>query len=210
MMLTQNTDVGNGEANGSRVFVKRICLKRGEQAFVLKLDNGTDVLECYAWQDEALVLEHENKDITPRRFELLSRTFKFNCRLQVGLEELFVGVQGIQFPLISNSCTTGHKLQGCTVESILANTWYYGANWAYVVLSRVKTMHGLHMRVPLSKDLKKYKKPEAMRRMLDDFHIKIPVQMLDEDEYIQLEQVQPVHIESTIQNDDVLNVSVPY
>ena len=210
MMLTQNTDVGNGEANGSRVHVKCIRLKGGEESFVLKLDNGTEVLGCYASQVDALVLEHENENITPRRFELLSQAFNFKCRLQVGVEELYVGVQGTQFPLISNSCTTGHKLQGCTVESILANTWYYGANWAYVVLSRVKTMDGLHMRRALSKDLKKYKKPEAMKRMLDDFHTKIAVEMLDDEDYVELEKVELVHDENAHQDNDVFEVSVPY
>ena len=159
MMMTQNTDVGKGEANGSRVYCNGIRLKGGEQPFLLKLDNGTDILGCFGSQVDALLLEHENEEISPWRFELQSQKFNFKCRLQVGSDELYVGVKGTQFPLISNSCTTGHKLQGCTVQSILANTWYYGANWAYVVLSCVKTMNGLHMRKPLSKDLKKYFQP---------------------------------------------------
>ena len=54
-------------------------------------------------------------------------------------------MKGTQFPIISNSCTTGHKLQGYTVPKILVNDWYYGTNWAYIVLSRVKTMDGLYL-----------------------------------------------------------------
>ena len=103
--------------------------------------------------------------------------------MMVGDKELFAGMKGRQFPIISNSCTTGHKLQGCTVDSILANDWYYGANWVYVVLSRVKTMKGLYIRKPLSKDLKKYEKPTAMKEMLQKFTDTISVQMLDEEEY---------------------------
>ena len=109
--------------------------------------------------------------------------------MEVGHEELYVGIKGTQFPLISNSCTTGHKLQGCTVNAILANTWFYGANWAYVVLSRVKTMDGLHMRIRLSKDLSKYAKPEAMKRMLAEFKRTIAVTMIDDDECVDMEKI---------------------
>ena len=53
---------------------------------------------------------------------------------------------GQQFPLVSNSCTTGHKLQGSTCKSLLVNAFHYGQNWCCVVLSRVKTMSGLCLR----------------------------------------------------------------
>ena len=189
MMLTQNTDVARGEANGSRVYAKKIRLKGGEHPFVLRLKNGTKIQACYASQVDALILQHENEDISPRQFELTSQTFKFQCRMEVGAEELYVGIKATQFPLISNSCTTGHKLQGCTVASILANTWYYGANWAYVVLSRVKTMKGLHMRTPLSKDLSKYAKPDTMKRMLQGFKDSIAVTTIKDEEYVEMEKL---------------------
>ena len=183
MMLTQNTDVTNGEANGSRVILKSIIMKQGEDAFVLQLDNGTAIQACFASQVRYLVLEHENEDITPRRFHLESDVFSFGTRLCLGLDIDCVKMKGRQFPLVSNSCTTGHKLQGCTVLSILVNDWYYGANWAYVVLSRVKTMMGLIMRKPLSTDLKKYAKPKAMRDMIQRFADTIAVPMLSDEEY---------------------------
>lgn len=50
---------------------------------------------------------------------------------------------GVQFPLVSNDATTGHKLHGTTIASITINNWRYQSNWPYVVLSRVKTMNGL-------------------------------------------------------------------
>ena len=106
--------------------------------------------------------------------------------MMVGLEELFAGMKGRQFPIISNSCTTGHKLQGRIMDSILANDWYYGANWVYVVLSRVKTMKGLFIQKPLSKDLKKYEKPAAMKEMLKKFQETISVEMFTDEEYEQM------------------------
>jgi len=108
------------------------------------------------------------------------------------MEELYVSMKGTQFPIISNSCTTGHKLQGCTVDAILANDWFYGANWAYVVLSRVRTMAGLYIRKRLSRDLKKYAKLPAMKRMLKKFRETIAVEMLDDDDYESLMQHESV------------------
>ena len=96
-------------------------------------------------------------------------------------------MKGNQFPLISNSCTTGHKLQGCTVDDILVNSWHYAANWVYVVLSRVRTMAGLYIREPLSKDLSKYKKPSAMKQMIESFKERIGMKMLSEDDYAALD-----------------------
>ena len=189
MMLTQNTDVASGEANGSRVFAKKIILKGGEAPFVIRLDNGAKIQACYASQVQSLLLEHENDDICPREFHVVTQTFKFRCKVDVNDEQLVVGMEGTQFPLISNSCTTGHKLQGCTVSSILANTWYCGANWAYVVLSRVKTMSGLYLRVRLSRDLRKYEKPQAMKNMLDKFKSTIAVKLLEEEEYEDMERI---------------------
>ena len=128
MMLTQNSDVANDKANGSRVCVEAVKLKGGEKPFALKLDNGTKIYAVYASQVNSICLEHENEDITPSQFELKSKTFNFQCQMNVNDAEFYTGMRGEQFPIISNSCTTGHKLQGCTVDAILANDWYYGAN----------------------------------------------------------------------------------
>jgi hypothetical protein len=54
-----------------------------------------------------------------------------------------------RFPLLINHATTGHKLQGQTKPSLYISEWHYGANWPYVVLSRVKTLKGLFLRFAL-------------------------------------------------------------
>jgi len=51
-----------------------------------------------------------------------------------------------RFPVLPNNCTTGHKLQGQTKESLFISAWFYGKNWPYVVLSRVKQLSGLFLR----------------------------------------------------------------
>ena len=47
-------------------------------------------------------------------------------------------------PINSNISTTGHKLQGRTLDHLIVNSWAYKCpHWVYVVLSRVKTLKSL-------------------------------------------------------------------
>jgi hypothetical protein len=56
-------------------------------------------------------------------------------------------------PVIVNHATTGHKLQGKTVEKLVIAEWSKVKNWAYVVLSRVKTLKGLFLVKPIPDDI---------------------------------------------------------
>ena len=87
------------------------------------------------------------------------------------------------------------------MEAILANDWYYGANWLYVVLSRVKTMAGLYIQKQLSKKLEEYEKPEATKKMLDVFWDKIYVPSISDEEYETMEKI--------IRDDTLLMCLVP-
>ena len=117
---------------------------------------------------------------------MVSDNTTFVSTVMIGTEEIKTSMKRRQFPIISNSCTTGHKLQGCTCASLLVNEWNYSNNWAYVVLSRVKTMDGLYIRVPLSYTLKKYAKPKQMLEMLEYFREKCALVDLSDEEYQQL------------------------
>lgn len=51
-----------------------------------------------------------------------------------------------QFPVLPRMACTGHKVQGLTMDSILIPRWKGATGqWAYVVLSRVRTRQGLFM-----------------------------------------------------------------
>ena len=169
LMLTRNNDVPNGQANGSRVTCQHIKLKVGEQPFSLKLDCGTTVLAVFATQFESITVKHEVDDIIPQIFEVETVTSLFNCEMVFKDQTLKSLMKGTQFPLISNTCTTGHKLQGCTCDQLLVNAWYYGQNWAYVVLSQWRKMSGLYLQEPLTVDLSKYAMSELMAEMLNKF-----------------------------------------
>ena len=153
----------------------------------MRLDCGTVIKTVFAIQVKEIIVKHENKDITPSLFEVKAEVFNFGCKMTIGDKTQHVKMRGTQFPIISNTCTTGHKLQGCTVASLLANDWFYGVNWEHVVLSRVKTMSGLFIRQRLSLDLSKYVKPQAMKNMLATFASNIAVKELSPEEYKELE-----------------------
>ena len=60
----------------------------------------------------------------------------------------------IQFGVIDNIATTGHKLQGASRDNLVINSWNYSCpNWVYVVLSRVRKLKGLVLNVLLDETL---------------------------------------------------------
>jgi hypothetical protein len=189
LMLTRNSDVGNGQANGSRLTLHKIMVKRGERHWPLRLKSGVTVNALYASQVRHIVVKHVAADVQPMFFTVETQVYPFSCKLEVeqGIE-VSAKMKGIQFPLISNLCTTGHKLQGCGVNDLLVDEWFYGQNWPYVVLSRVKQMKGLFVRVPLSEDLSKYKMSEKMKSMLLYFRGKCAVEMFSEEQYKRMER----------------------
>ena len=55
-------------------------------------------------------------------------------------------------PLNSSISTTGHKLQGLSLNQLVVNSWAYRCpHWVYVVLSRVTTLNGLILNQKLDK-----------------------------------------------------------
>jgi len=99
-----------------------------------------------------------------------------------------VKMTGFLFGLISNSCMTGHKLQGCVAQELFVNEWACHSNWSCVVSSGVTTMLGPHFRNRLSKDLSLCAMPEEMKRMLARFREAIGIKDLSDDGCEQLLQ----------------------
>ena len=140
----------------------------------------------YASQVDSIVVKHVVDDITPSTFEVKPVSGKFAVDLKIRYESKKVKMAGQQFPLVSNSCTTGHKLQGSTCKSLLVNTFHYGQNWCYVVLSRVKTMSGLYLREKLSTDLSLYAMPQQMVQMLEKLRSRCGLSMISDEGYSEL------------------------
>ena len=76
-------------------------------------------------------------------------------------------------PIISNISTTGHKLQGKTLDHLVVNSWGYKCtHWVYVVLSRVRTLKSLVLNVKLD-ETRDYKAKVELVRWERDMKTKI-------------------------------------
>ena len=88
--------------------------------------------------------------LTPRihafRVKYPISEFGLNTRIQTSIELQYL-------PVIVNHAKTGHKLQGKTVKSLVIAEWSRVKNWAYVVISRVKTLSGLFLLKPVPEDI---------------------------------------------------------
>jgi len=182
LMMTENKDVPNGQANGSRLYLQSIRIKPSETPMEIDLACGATVRAFFASQVDSLSLRHEQDDIVPSVFQSEPGNFDFTATIKIEGETQACIMKGRQFPLVANTATTGHKLQGYTAISLLVNDWHYGQNWAYVVLSRVRTMDGLYLKEPLTEDLTKYAMPEEMQDMLKEFRDNVWLHDIEEEE----------------------------
>ena len=84
-------------------------------------------------------------EVRPEEFSV---TIKFpGCNSK----NLMKGYQIQQFPINLALAITGHKLQGMTLDMMVLSEVNKTSNWLYVMLSRVTTLKGLFLMVPLKK-----------------------------------------------------------
>ena len=149
-MLPSNSNVREGKANGSQATFEKLVLKRNATVHTVMLSNGVPVKAVLASDVDHVVLHHTNKRVQPQIFTIEPKQYTFRVRilkpasLRVkGDEREELRMKAKQLPVIINNATTGHKLQGSGVKSVFVHTWSYTTNWAYVMLSRVKTKNDL-------------------------------------------------------------------
>ena len=148
-MINKNQSVISGIANGTKAKVIRVLLKKGCFKRTIKIGNKV-ITAVTANQVERIVLRHENESISPKLFTMLPQSHSFKAKVPLpdslqpgGVKQTHdIYMTGDQLPIISNNATTGHKLQGATVTSLLVHTATKVRNWTYVVLSRVREMQG--------------------------------------------------------------------
>jgi hypothetical protein len=146
MMLTENKSVSSGQANGSFLTLKSVKVKLGERPMEIQLLCGTKVRAYFASQIASNTVRHEVQDIKPQEFELVSKKLTFTATVTIEYKRSVMQMKGIQFPMISNGVTTGHTLQGCSLDWLTVFELFYGQNWIYVILSCVRTMARLFFR----------------------------------------------------------------
>ena len=180
LMLTTNMDVGNCLANGTQGKCTGIILKPHQSFHLRQVDNMT--VKCiYASQVQSVLwnVNDKNVEIEPRQYNSLRAQFPLSKDLQESCSQrVTIHLKAVQIPLISNNATTGHKLQGSSVNTLYVPAWSYSTNWPYVVMSRVRKLAGLFLGMPLN-PFKDYSVPESLTCMLNTFALKLPNQYFD-------------------------------
>jgi hypothetical protein len=143
LMITLNEDVDNGIANGTTCTFQKMVLKPEAEFEKIKM-HGCWVHSVAIEAVEYLELEWQDCNHFVGRFRLTPTvgTFRVNYPIsEFGLKSrIKTNIQLLYLPIIMNHATTGHKLQGKTVESLVLAEGSKVKNWAYIVLSRVRTL----------------------------------------------------------------------
>jgi len=169
LMMNSKKRIDENLANGTPCIGLYIKLKRGAQ---LQKENweGFMVNTIHAHDVKYMICRKEKeKDSDPDEYfkmEPISSAIKISCKYLGNLP--IRGINMTQFGVIDNIATTGHKLQGVSLDNLVVNSWNYGCpNWVYVVLSRVRKLAGLVFNTPLD-STKDYRPPQDLTRWEQD------------------------------------------
>ena len=156
LMVSLNNDVVNGIANGTTCTFRKLVLKRGAKLEKTKM-YGYWVHSISMEAVEHIEVEWQDCNHFVGKFRLKPAVGVFRVRYPISQFGLSTRVQSsvlLQYlPVLVNHATTGHKLQGKTVASLVIAEWSRVKNWAYVVLSRVKTLEGRYLTKPIPTDI---------------------------------------------------------
>jgi hypothetical protein len=183
VMLTENIDVLNGLANGTRATIQTVALKQSHNCFYVDVGNNVVVKGIYASSVEYVILKHINSTHCTQTFKIhpKSATFKANIPYPIDIvssnsklkSEQF-DMRAFQLPIIVNNATTGHKLQGTGVDKLFVHGWHYRRNWPYVVLSRVRQRNGLFLRHKINNNIAKYAMDNELQSLIAYFRNLLP------------------------------------
>ena len=153
VMLKYNIDVSDGLVNGATGKVLHIVLLANSVTTILVEFDSQDIgrkakQESHFKQDYPTAVPISRVE---SRFNIGNRNAISACRRQ--------------FPLVLAWATTIHKVQGLTTDKIVVSfQGAFSAGQAYVALSRVKKLNGLHI---LDFDAKKIRVNEEVNEEMD-------------------------------------------
>jgi len=174
IMLIRNNDVKEGEANGCSCVVREIFLKqettlekRCIDGYWVRFVKACDVAYIHVSPE----LDFEKIFILrPEKHSVRVRFPKPTCLSNDTDDRIYVRMNITQFGMNINHATTGHKLQGKSLNELFISNWSYTRNWPYVLLSRVRTLEGLFIRQPIKsgsgKNCRDYTMPRELTEML--------------------------------------------
>ena len=136
------------------------------------LVDNVKFIVCEHWENGN---DSNNSNKSPRLFKLKAEVTKVDIKMNLfgnKKKMVFTNQYIKQFGMLVNTATTGHKLQGLSMDYIIIVSCFYGAkNWIYVVLSRVRPLRGLYLFTPLdyNKYFKEDKKLKKHMKELEEF-----------------------------------------
>ena len=129
-MLPFNNNVSGGEANGTNARLTKVNLNSDTHPMIFKICGNIPIKAVYASQVLSLELLHTNQNIVPQTFLVKPKEWYFNANilkpraLQVkDNDHETLKLKATQLPVISNHATTGHKLQGASVDELFIHSW---------------------------------------------------------------------------------------
>jgi 6-pyruvoyl-tetrahydropterin synthase len=160
VMISGNIDVANGIANGTTARFRQAILKEGATPSPIQVHRhwvyAIDIDDV-----DHLVLEWVDCDpFYTGTFKLYPKHGPFSTLYPIRTMGVKTTVKAkvyiTHFPLLLNTATTGHKLQGKSVDILIIAEWHSAINWAYVVLSRQRLFDGLFLlkKIPNKIDFK--------------------------------------------------------
>ena len=162
VMVNENIDVSNGIANGSMCKFVGVTLEDGvtyEHLERIRID-GYYVWSACVSQVKSLKVQvidglSNSDEIKFADLKPGSKSVKANIPIPLDGTVTKTTIRKKrrcrfnQFPLNCANARTIHKLQGRSLNAVVITTWDYTDNWIYVALSRVRTLSGLFLRLPL-------------------------------------------------------------
>jgi hypothetical protein len=156
LMGNENSDVGNGIANETTCIFRKVHLKIGTTLQRIRM-HGFWVFAASVEDIDCLELEWQDSSMYQGKFFVFPQESKYLVKYPVAElgKKVRIGTNMYltQFPVVINHATTGHKLQGKSMIALVIAEWSKVKNWAYVVLSRVKTLSGLFLTEPIPEDI---------------------------------------------------------
>ena len=145
LMITSNTNLKKGLGNGTRIIGLSIQLKK-DCIVNCKTWDGRLIHTVSCLDVEYMICEKipNNKNETPKKFKLVPEKDHVSIRMKIANMKHNINARIMHFGINSNKATTGHKLQGVSLNRMVVRSWSYTfPNWIYVVLSRVRKFEGL-------------------------------------------------------------------
>ena len=161
LMMNTNARIEEELANGTPCRGLYIKIKRGCK-FVRENWEGCLVNTIFANQVEYIMCMHEGKNA--KYFIVKPETRQCKIKLRLWNNTVLDKIKITYLPINLSISTTGHKLQGKTLNNLVVNSWGYRCtHWVYVVLSRVKTLKSLILNVKLDENSDYSAKVELLR-----------------------------------------------